>query len=114
MRDDDKIDFSSLDPMCDRVRFEGMVQTIVERASAKTDALSDEPSIASQLATWARPALALAAGLTVLVWAGALFSKPTASQTTQPAWALSTWAFNDQVPAANEILEVMSDDTVTN
>jgi len=110
----EKIDFSDLDPARDRMRFERMVDAIVLRAVEAADAPAGTAALMRQITAWSRPTLALAATLTLLVWAGALMSRPSTPESNAAVWSLSTWALNDQVPSATEILEVMNDDNTAN
>lgn len=66
--DPDRIDFSSLDPSRDALRYERTVRALAAKAAARRMRLDDA------LLRWARPALAVAAVLAALAWLPALWS----------------------------------------
>jgi hypothetical protein len=59
--DDDRIDFSALDPTQDRVRFDELVASIMEKAEAELGVRRASTNPLSQLVQWRRPMLAAAA-----------------------------------------------------
>jgi hypothetical protein len=63
--DDDRIDFSPLDPSRDARRFEALVGAVTERALASRRRAA---TVSGQLAAWWRPALAAAAVIAIAVW----------------------------------------------
>ena len=101
---DDKIDFGVLDPARDRDRYEAMVNAVVARAQRGI-------SIAAQLRAWARPVLAMAAVLALVVWIAELWRGDSVTAQTR-ATTLAEWAVNDEIPEATTILEVLGDDDV--
>jgi len=98
--DPDRVDLSALDPSRDPARWEAMVRRTAARGLARRRA-----SVASQIAAWSRPALALAAGVALVVWTGTLAYTPTAE--SDPAGKLLEWASTDSSPATSEILETL-------
>jgi hypothetical protein len=59
--DDDRIDFSTLDPTQDRARFDELVASIMEKAEDELGVRRASTSALSQLVRWRRPMLAAAA-----------------------------------------------------
>ncbi len=108
--DEQKIDLTVLDPSRDPERWERLVQSVVSRASA---ARRRTLTVGRQLVAWARPALAIAAGLALLSWAGRLASpEPEAAVARardDPASVLVRWASSDERPPAARILEVLGE-----
>lgn len=115
---DDKIDFSPLDPARDALRFERMVRATAARAR-EAAAKSLEPTVVSQLAAWARPALALAAAAALLLWLPSVFgskpgatpgTNPTAAKTAaDPAASLVRWTQGTETPPVGEVLSALGD-----
>jgi hypothetical protein len=101
---DDRIDLTALDPSQDRVRWAALVGTIAARA-AQTSRLS----VTRQVLVWARPTLAIAAAVALVVWGTALFGAREAEAEAAPAELLARWAQADEIPAATQILEVLGD-----
>jgi hypothetical protein len=104
MAENDKIDFAALDPSRDGRRWEEMVASIAQRAARRRPR-----SIPGQLSAWARPALAAAAALALLVWTAAFVSGRAVDE-TDPTALLSQWAMTDEVPAPATIIEVLGGD----
>jgi hypothetical protein len=117
--DDERIDLSALDPARDGKRWDEMVDSVAARALAarrrSTGGASPGP-VALQLVAWARPALALAAALALVVWAAALAAGGAARASapgttrTEPAFALSAWAMQDELPSTEDVLETLGGD----
>jgi hypothetical protein len=115
---DDKIDFSPLDPAQDALRFERMVRATAARAR-EAAARHAEATVVSQLAAWARPALALAAAATLLLWLPTVFGTkpgttnpqaPAATKTAaDPAASLVRWAQGTETPPVGEVLSALGD-----
>jgi hypothetical protein len=108
--DEEKIDLSGIDPSRDRQRWEGLVQALASRAHA---ARQRQLSVGHQLLAWARPALAIAASVALMSWAGRLVSPEQDAAVTEgeqdPAIVLAQWAMNDERPPANTILRVLGE-----
>jgi hypothetical protein len=107
----ERIDFSSLDPSIDEVRWERRIHSIARIAC---DLKNRQISIWSALAAFAKPALAAAAlAACIFVTVAAVSSvqdtsdEPSALVQTEPSLALSEWAATAKMPAANQILEVL-------
>lgn len=101
---DEPIDFSPLDPSRDARRWQARIDGIVaETMRARQRRLG----LMSQLLSFAKPALAIAAALALVSWAGAMQyrSQPSVRASAHPATNLLEWAANDQVPSANEVFE---------
>jgi len=108
--DEQKIDLSVVDPSRDAERWETLVQSVVSRAVA---ARRRRLTVGYQLLAWARPALAIAAGVALVSWAGRLASPepnaPVAEAQEDPAIVLAGWASNDERPPATQILRVLGE-----
>lgn len=104
----EKIDFSSLDPARDPERWDRMIQSVASKA---LEARSRPQTISEQMGRWIRPALAMAAALALVIWGGALFSNRTQSSTVQqkidPAYVLSGWASSQERPSTSRIVQVL-------
>jgi len=96
---DDRIDFSPIDPSRDRERWKRTIESIAARAAAAPGA---PRPLSAQLAAWTGPALALAAGVALLVWLAAPPAGPPAPQPApdapreDPAFALQRWALGER------------------
>ncbi|MBI2894024.1 MAG: hypothetical protein HYY06_10765 [Deltaproteobacteria bacterium] len=103
--DDSRIDFSPLDPSRDPERWRRMIDSITARALAARG----PGSIPQQLLAWSRPALAMAAALTLVIWGAAWASgpEPAPQARTEPAVTLAAWAADDELPPATEILQIL-------
>jgi hypothetical protein len=102
MMDDeqDRIDLTLLDPSRDRAHWNALVDSITRRALLKQRARS---SVTGQLAAWARPTLAVAAALCLLVWASALTWQRRANQDAVDL--MSSWASSSELPGTSNILD---------
>jgi hypothetical protein len=105
---DERIDLSSLDPSRDEARWNRRIELIAARAAA---AGRRRLTVAQQLRTWMRPALAIAASVALVSWLGALASRPSEptaiTATEDPASTLARWAMSDERPSTSSILEVL-------
>lgn len=119
MDEDDRIDLSALDPARnDEARWHAKADAIAARAVSARRRRADASPIAMQLVAWARPALALAAGIALAVWAAALTTGGGAPGTgpesttarLEPAYALSQWALSDELPPTEDVLQVLGGD----
>lgn len=104
-RQAERIDFSALDPCRDELQWKRTVDGLVGKALAER---RSRLSIEQQLLHWARPVLAVAAGLSLLAWSASLFrdsSSPQASAVRHPpALTLANWAANNQIPEPSDLL----------
>jgi|GEM_PF-1633969 len=64
--DDDRIDFSALDPTRDQARFDGLVGSIVDQAADELDRRRVSNSPLNLLVQWRRPMLAAAAVIAIV------------------------------------------------
>jgi hypothetical protein len=112
---DDPVDFSSLDPRRDEVRWERMVQGVVAQA---VKARARPGPVWVGLATSGTRILAAAAAVAVIAWAPALWSRVTAGSwprlnataaSHDPARSLADWAERDQLPSNSELASAMGD-----
>jgi hypothetical protein len=105
---DERIDLSSVDPSRDAQRWDQLVESVASRAWS---ARQRRFTVGYQLSAWARPGLAIAAAVALTIWAGALTGTGRDTQAAQnqqePAFALSEWAANDEVPDTSKILTVL-------
>ncbi|MEY4548035.1 MAG: hypothetical protein RL685_4230 [Pseudomonadota bacterium] len=93
----DPLDLASLDPSRrDPARWERRIQSVVARAVA-----AQRWTVARQLSSWARPAMALAAAAALFSWLGLMVTLRTATTSTStstltleqdPHALLSSWA----------------------
>ena len=95
--DDDRIDFSALDPARDRVRWEARIAAI---------AAAGRRSLLDDLRAWARPALAAAAAVAVVVW-GAAILRPAPASTRDPVTDVIRWSRGETASNPYELLEVV-------
>jgi hypothetical protein len=102
---DEPIDLSLLDPTRDRQRWQARIDRIV------TDTLRARQHVRVGLfdlvERFGRPALAIAATIALVSWAGTLQfgKKPAAGAQGSPTNTLLTWATNDEVPSTSEVFE---------
>jgi hypothetical protein len=110
MTEEDRIDLSSLDPARDVERWERVIDSIASRA---WEARRRRRGVADQLLAWTRPTLALAAGVALAIWAGALLggqhSGTVAATEEDAAFALAGWAGGGETPSTSRILQVLGD-----
>jgi hypothetical protein len=99
MHEGDKLDLTALDPTQDSARWARLVQTVSERAIAHRARLT----VSRQLLVWAQPTLALAAAVSLMIWAGALLG--ARDETHDPVDQLSQWAAGDEMPSTTNIFE---------
>jgi hypothetical protein len=101
--DEDRIDFSALDPARDARRWEAMIRT-----TAAMGRMRRAPGFAWQVSRWARPAVGLAASFALVLWGVALFrgTSTPAFTSANATWQLLEWAQNDQVPAESDPTEI--------
>jgi hypothetical protein len=101
---EDRIDFAALDPSRDELRWMRTVDALVGKALAERHR---RLSIERQLLRWARPVLAVAAGLSFVAWtAGYLASHrahPISMVENPPALNLANWAANNQIPEPSDL-----------
>ena len=105
MSEDEKIDFGALDPSRDAQRWERMLSSVIDRVHKKRR----PRSISLQLVSWARPTLAIAASLALVVWVGALVGRSPRTQPPELTQAMSQWLVNGDASAAEQLIEVMGD-----
>jgi hypothetical protein len=107
-RQAERIDFSALDPCRDELQWKRTVDGLVGKALAER---RSRLSIEQQLLHWARPVLAVAAGLCLLTWTASLLTTGRSSQTLSfehpPALTLANWAANNQIPEPSDLLETL-------
>ena len=108
--DEHKIDLSVIDPSRDGPRWERLVQSVAARALG---AHRRRLTVGFQLLAWGRPALAIAASVALVSWAGSLVAPKRGTPATQkqedPAIVLAQWAGSDERPAPSQILRVLGE-----
>ena len=101
----DRIDFSPLDPIRNELRWKRTVDGLVGKALAER---RKRLSIEQQLLRWARPVLAVAAGLGIVAWTAGLLAMGASEQISAtrhaPALTLANWAANNQIPEPIDLL----------
>jgi TRAP-type C4-dicarboxylate transport system permease small subunit len=107
--DDERIDFSTLDPSRNELRWRRTVDALVVKAIAER---RRRLTVEHQLLRWARPVLAVAAGLCIVAWAAGLLSgspQPASQQATanHPALTWSSWAANNQIPEPSDLVAMV-------
>ena len=103
-RQDDRIDFSTLDPIRNELCWKRTVDGLVGKALAER---RKRLSIEQQLLRWARPVLAVAAGLGIVAWTAGLLAMGRSEQLSAthhaPALTLANWAANNQIPEPSDL-----------
>jgi hypothetical protein len=105
--DHERIDFSSLDPSRDELTWTRSIDALVTRALADRH---KRLSVEEQLLRWARPVLAVAAGLCIVAWTAGYFSPSTkmaSSAQRSAAITLASWAANNQIPEPSDVLGLL-------
>jgi len=101
----DRIDFSVLDPRRNELRWARTVDGLVGKALADR---RKRLSIEQQLLRWARPVLAVAAGLGIVAWTAGLLAMGASEQISAtrhaPALTLANWAANNQIPEPSDLV----------
>jgi hypothetical protein len=103
--DDQRIDFSALDPGRDTQRFERMVRAVLARSA--------EPqgeSLASALVASGRVVVAAAAAMGVLVWIPILATRDTSTKeqkSADPIALVSAWAQEGAIPDGVDVFYVL-------
>ncbi len=110
---DEKLDLTPLDPASDPRRWERLVRQVAARG-ADGAARRRPGALATQLATWLRPALACAAAVALVAWVPAWLARPAVMpqvRDTPPdrIARLLEWADGDQ-PGTAALLAAMGDD----
>ena len=99
-----RIDFSALDPSRNELRWTRSVDALVGKALVER---RKRLSVEQQLLRWARPVLAVAAGLSFVAWTASYLAANRAQQiaTVQnpPALNLANWAANNQIPEPSDL-----------
>ena len=102
--DHDRIDFTSLDPMSDPVRFERMVAVVVHgrRVRPRSAAL-----FSRELLRWGRAAVAIAAALAGAAWLPALArgGGSGAARASDPVELVAEWARAGEVPRDADLMQ---------
>jgi|SRR5688572_1932150 hypothetical protein len=110
MNDPDKIDFGPLDPCRDEARWHRLVAQTARRA--REQHARGVQTVSGQLVAWGRPALAVAAALSLVVWSASSWTQGRMARATQAAIEreqaafLLGWALNDEVPPPEVVLQV--------
>jgi hypothetical protein len=103
--DDERLDFSTLDPSRDELRWARTIDRVAAQALADR---RQRLSIEHQLLRWARPVLAVAAAACALAWAGGWRGDDSRSSTAEPpALTVAHWAANNQIPATDDLVTTL-------
>jgi hypothetical protein len=104
MTDPNRVDFSSLDPSTDQLRWERSLRGVLDRTHAARFRLALE----ARALRWAPAALAAGSAAVVLVWMLGAPSSGVESVTAEPASAaLVRWAEQGQLPPPQQVLQVL-------
>jgi uncharacterized membrane protein YidH (DUF202 family) len=110
-REDERIDFSALDPSRDELRWTRTVDGLVDKALAER---RKRLSIERQLLRWARPALAVAASIGLVAWTAGLLAANRSGRVTTAqhpaALTVANWAANNQIPQPSELWGALGGD----
>ncbi|MGD8868608.1 MAG: hypothetical protein PVI01_13305 [Gemmatimonadales bacterium] len=116
---DERIDFSGLDPTQDAERFGAIVRSIAAAAAGELAARRARASVVGQVASWWRPLLA-AAAIVGIVSIGALARLGTSTATAETEAGLAEaigmpqqiaeWVLAEDVPTPTELLVVLEGD----
>jgi len=115
--DDDRIDFSALDPTRDEAHFDLLVGSIMERAADQLTERRASSSSLLQLVQWRRPMLA-AAAVIAMVSVGVLWqvqSPEVAEESTGIAEAIGVPSLlaqgirNNEIPTTAELFEAFQE-----
>ncbi len=108
--DDDRIDFSALDPKRDSARFERMVQAVVDGVRPPAPAVHP---LVLELVGWGRAAVAVAACLGVAAWLPNLVhgglsatDRPTSTE-SDPVELVSAWAETGKLPSDIDLVQAL-------
>jgi len=111
---DSRIDLSALDPARDVGHWSQLVDSVAARGLARR---KQQLTVSYQMLSWARPVLAIAAAVTLVVGAREWLSHPDRSSLTrrrvEPAYVLATWAAKDERPSTSNILLVLVNQNAT-
>jgi hypothetical protein len=105
--DNERIDFSPLDPSRDELRWSRTIDSLVARAVSERRA---RLSVERQLLRWARPVLAMAAGLCIAAWTAGLIAGDRQAQVATvapPALTLANWAANNEIPDPSDLVATL-------
>jgi hypothetical protein len=103
---DDPIDFSPLDPSRDPERWQRRVAAVTAGVRARRRRYALEV----QLLEWARPALLVAASLTLVVWWGAARQSATPRHdcpASATPWTVACWVQSGEEPSVPAMLLIM-------
>jgi hypothetical protein len=113
---DDRIDFSAVDPTKDEARFEKLVSSIVHDAEIELERRQGRLTVVGQVGQWWRPLLA-AAMITVVVSLGVLWqmggngsaalTETGLEESLGVPSQVATWLRNDQLPTTSDLLETI-------
>jgi hypothetical protein len=110
---DNRIDFSALDPLQEKERFERKVRSITAAAGPELAARRARASVFGQVAGWWRPLLAAAAITGIVSIAALAQSEGTAGQSEAEIGVaeaigmpqqIAQWMRSDELPTAAELL----------
>jgi hypothetical protein len=102
---DQRIDFSSLDPARNAKRWESRIEHIANRAAENC---RGKLTVMGQLIVWTRPMLAIAASIALVGWISLLtFGEQSSSVKLDPTTAITTWAARDELPSTETVISTL-------
>lgn len=116
--DEERIDFTALDPTRDAIRFEGIVQAIGDGAAVELARRRALGTVVGQISLWKRPLLA-AATITALISSAVLwgtgYTDSTSASDSGVAEVLGVpsqlalWVRGEGIPTPGELLVVLEE-----
>jgi len=113
---DDRIDFSPIDPTQDEAHFEELVSSIVRNAEVELARRRGRLTVVGQVGQWWRPLLA-AAGVIIVVSLGVLWQlggngsavlvESGIEESLGVSAQVASWIRSDELPTASDLLETI-------
>lgn len=116
---DDRIDFSAVDPTKDEAHFEELVSSIVGDAEVELERRRGRLTVVAQVGQWWRPLLAAAAVIIVVslgvLWqlggnggaSGIVATETGIEETLGVPAQVASWIRSDQLPTTSDLLETI-------
>jgi hypothetical protein len=103
----ERIDFSSLDPTRARASWDARIDVVVRKAVASR---RKRTTVEGQLLLWARPMLAVAATVALVgTVAVTVTERPKLAIKSDPALEIVTWAARDDLPSTEVVMTAFGD-----
>jgi hypothetical protein len=111
MMNQERIDFTSLDPTRQRAKWDARIDFVVRSAVASH---RKRTTVEGQLLLWARPMLAVAATVALVgTIAVTVTERPKLVTKSDPAMEIITWAARDDIPSTEAVMTAFGDAHVT-